>query len=148
MATTYASVDAVETFLAAGDWMATMPTKAEDKEAVIRDAEADVDRILSATMPRDPATGRKLILAALSAAQKAALERAVCAQVAWRLEVGDEALAGIDDDLTGVPGVGLTAQTRPPSPAAVEALAGLGFPWRSGTVAPAPSNGEALEELP
>lgn len=136
---TYADLAAVEAFLAAGDYMsAEMPGTVADREAIVRAAEDDVDRILGFTLTRNATTGRKLDPSALTVAQRAALERAVCAQVAWRLEAGDEALLGFDSDVTAVSGLSVGPQPRPPSPAAVEALSGQGFKWRSGTVAPEP----------
>lgn len=136
MATTYVSLATVEAFLAAGDFQAELPTRAADREAVVRDAEADIDRCLNFNLPRSLTTGRKLDPATLSVGQVAALERAVCLQVAWRLEMGDEALAGVDDDVTAASGLTVGPQPRPPSPAAVEALSHMGFAWRSGYASP------------
>jgi hypothetical protein len=143
MPTTYASLEAVEAFLAAGDFSTSaLPGTDADKESMIRDAEADVDRVLGFNVSRSLTTGRKLDPATLSVAQVAALERAVCLQTVWRLEVGDEALAGLDDDVTAAEGLTVGPQARPPSPAAVEALAGMGFPWSSGYASPPDPEGE------
>jgi hypothetical protein len=134
---TYTTVEAVERFLADGDfYVAELPKPLAAAEAIIESAEADIDRLLAFDLLRDPVTGRKLIPASLLPAQVAALSRAVCAQVAFRLEVTEEALIGADADVEGAGNVRLGPTPRPPSPAAVEALSGFGFPWRSGTVAP------------
>ena len=86
-------------------------------------------------------TGRKLIPELLTAAQRAALARATCLQALFRLEVDDEDLLGADA-LSAAGGVTFGPTPRPPSPAAVEALAGYGFAWRSGSVAAPPPRDE------
>lgn len=129
---TYVTAEQVDAFLEAGLFAARLSTAEDEVEAVIVAAEDDIDRVLSFTLPRHPTTGRKLDPDTLTAAQVAALERATCAQVAFRLEVGDE-LLGHDDNIGAVPGTTFTGPTpRPPSPAAIEALSGYEFPWRSG----------------
>lgn len=141
---TYTTPEAVEAFLEDGEFAAVLPPLEAAAERVIQAAEDDVDRLLAFDLIRDPITGRKLSPAALLPAQVEALSRATCAQVAFRLEVGEEELLGADDDLRGAGGVSFGPTPRPPSPAAVEALSGFGFPWRSGTVAPDPDPTEEL----
>jgi hypothetical protein len=144
MAVSYTTIEAVERFLEDGDFYGTLPTPEAAAERLIESAEADIDRVLAFDLIRDPVTGRKLIPGSLLPAQVAALSRAVCAQVAFRLEVGEDALTGADADVETAGNVRLGPSPRPPSPAAVEALSGFGFPWRSGTVAPDPDPREEL----
>jgi hypothetical protein len=134
----YTTLEACERFLANGDFYAEMPKRIGAADEIIEAAEADIDRMLAFDLTPDPVTGRKLIPELLTPSQVTALSRAVCAQVAFRLEVGEDALTGADADLEGAGNVRLGPTPRPPSPAAVEALSGHGFPWRSGTVAPDP----------
>jgi hypothetical protein len=135
MATTYATVGQLEAFFDAGVFNTYLPFSEEDKEALINAAEDDVDRFLSYYLDRDPVTGRKLDPSRITDAQVGALARATCSQAVFRLEVGDEDILGADS-VTAAGGVTFGPTPRPPSPAALEALSGYGFAWRSGTVAP------------
>jgi hypothetical protein len=135
MATTYVAIDAVRAYLEAGDFTAELPILEAEAEAVILAAEDDVDRFLDFYLDRDPTTGRKLDPAKLTDAQVGALARATASQTAFRLEAGEDELVG-SDALSAAGGVTFGPTPRPPSPAALEALSGYGFAWRSGTVAP------------
>jgi len=138
---TYADIEAVRTYLERVGVFEELPPDEATAAELIEQAEADVDRVLRFDLPRNSTTGRKLDPDALTIAQRVALERAVAIQTGFRLAVGEEELMGADADVLATDNVRLGPTPRPPSPAALEALSGLGFPWRSGSVA-APAEGE------
>lgn len=101
----------------------------------------DVDRLLSPEYPPDSITGLKLAppVAPLTAAQLSALSRAVCAQAAYRLQVGEDEFSIGTDRVLGLPG-GVAISPTPWSrygPRVLEELAGAGLRLRSGTLTPA-----------
>jgi hypothetical protein len=136
MPTTYASVDDVAAYLVITDPTLALPEDAGEAEAVVNEAEDDLDRLLAFGLGRDPVTGRKLDPEELTQEQAAALGLATCAQVCFLLALGSELIG--DDTTTRAGEVSFGPTPRPPAPRAVEFLAGHGLPWRSGTVAPAP----------
>lgn len=139
---TYTSSEAVAAYLEAINSAEYLPTPEAAADALIERAEDDIDRILSPQLERDATTGRKLALADLTDAQVAALSRATAAQVAFRLEAGEDELLAADA-LSAAGGITFGPTPRPPSAAAIEHLSGYGFKWRSGSVAaPAESEGE------
>jgi hypothetical protein len=101
-------------------------------------------------LPKDDADLEAMIetaeLADLSVVQVAALSRATAAAVEWRAMIGEDVLAEGEDGLEAVGSVQLGETPRPPAPKMIEELAGHGFAWRSGTVAPPPE--DAAADLP
>jgi hypothetical protein len=142
---TYATPEEVRAYVCM-EAAVLLPKDDADLEAMIETAELDVDRQLAADLPRDPVTGRKLTLAVLSVVQVAALSRATAAAVEWRAMIGEDVLAEGEDGLEAVGSVQLGETPRPPAPKMIEELAGHGFAWRSGTVAPPPE--DAAADLP
>ncbi len=130
---TYTDAEAVAAYLEIFGDGEELPT-GDAGDALIEQAEADIDRLLADDLERDDDTGRKLDPADLPTYQVAALANAVAAEVAYLLSVGPE-VAG-DDIVRSTGNVTLDPIARPPCPRAVELLAGQGFPWRTGTVGP------------
>lgn len=138
---TYADAQTVADYLTRVGVFEPLPTNEVEADELIERAEADIDRALQFDLPRDSTTGRKLDPDALTITQRVALERAVAIQTGFRLAVGEGELMGADADVLATDNVRLGPTPRPPSPAALETLSGLGFPWRSGSVA-APAEDE------
>jgi hypothetical protein len=100
-------------------------------------AERDVLRYLGAVGQ----VGALIVLEALTAYQRDALRRAVCAQAAWRLARGEDDMAGADSDVLTIGSVTLRAERLPRVGwIAEEELAGAGLLRRSGSAAPTPSS--------
>lgn len=139
---TYATVEEVRAYVTP-EAAVLLPTDDAELEALIEVAERDVDRVFSPTVERNAETGLKLTPADLTTAQTDALSRATAAAVEWRVLQGEDALVGAEDGIVAAGGVTFSPMPRPPAPKTIEELSGLGFPWRSGTVAPAPEDEEA-----
>lgn len=106
----------------------------EALDALIDAAERAVDGRLG-PLARDPLTGRKLAPLLLTAAQRAALVRAVAVAVGHLSQLDDEAAFGLDDYLPNL----LSLQRGDGLAARIDAaLAGHGLIARSGCALPDP----------
>lgn len=134
---TYATLADLGAYLADFE-LISVPADDEKAQRVLDRAERDVDRILGPYPVKE--TGLKLDPDALTVPQAAALSRAVCAQAAHRIALGEDWFSEPDDLVTGDIRV-LRAAERIAG-RVYEELSGSGIVIRSGMV-PAPLEEEA-----
>lgn len=119
-----------------------LPADEAELGRLIARAEGDVDRAIGGPFPAGQA--RKLDPDALTAAQRAALERAVAAQVAFRVAQGERVLIGSDDLVIGAGDLRFANRPYPRlSPHVAETLAGHGLIRATRTAAATPESDDA-----
>lgn len=120
----YATPDQIRAELQDLGWRVRLPDDDARLGRLIDRAELDVDRVVGGTY--SAASDRKLDPEQLAAPQRAALVRAVAAQVAFRARREHELLDG-DDRLRSVGEISWVGTPPRLSPSVVEALAGRGL---------------------